>query len=346
MTVGFKGMDPVQAPKLAAAVDVMSGTLTVQGGLISGILAKWEAKAEGVADFPKKASWATDEAKDIRRRLGIKDDPEAVLTFASLSGALETWQEFKDGTLKDIKTPLKILKIPTAVEASIHLYKRWAQGQNVAGARAVYELNKYFGVEADRLKAKRGELLRELLKDQKIRNWYKEPWKWQQAVRRTAMRLKIPFASKLFQNAPGVGKLATKVLLPLNIVSGVKEMIFPTHGGAQGWVDRGMGGLQAAGAGAVLGGASLATALGASATVAAAVPVVGWVALGVTGAYFLGSWAWDKWGDDIKSGAKAAWKNTKEWAGDVKDKGKEIVNGAKSAVTNLVPNAVKKYKFW
>jgi hypothetical protein len=340
-------MNDVQAHKLAAAVDVMGGTLTIQGGLISGILEKWNAKAEGVSDFPKKASWATDEAKDIRRRLGIaKDDPEAVLTFASLAGALETWKEFKEGTLKDIKTPLKILKIPTAIEASLHLYARWQQGQNVAGARAVWELNKYFGSSAERIKAKRGELLKELLKDQKIRNWYKEPWKWQQAVRRTAVRLKIPFAEKLFQNAPGVSKLANRVFLPLSILHGVKEMFIPDHKGAYGVADRGMGFLEAGGAAAVLGGASAATALGASAAVAAAVPVVGWVALGVAGAYFLGSWAWDKWGDDIKSGAKQAWNATKEWGGKVKDKGKEILDGAKSAVTNLVPNTIRKYKFW
>ena len=35
-----------------------------------------------------------------------------------------------------------------------------------------------------------------------------------------------------------------------------------------------------------------------------------------------------------------------EWGGDIKDKGAEIVNGAKSAVTNLVPNTIRKYKFW
>ncbi|MFG2500126.1 hypothetical protein ACGFSB_18185 [Streptomyces sp. NPDC048441] len=345
--MGFKGMNDVQAPKLAAAVDVMGGTLTIQGGLISGILSKWEAKAEGVSDFPKKASWATDEAKDIRRRLGIsKDDPEAILTFAGLAGALETWKEFKDGTLKDIKTPLKILKIPTAIEASMHLYQRWAQGQNVAGARAVWELNKYFGSSDARIAAKRGELLTELLKDQKIRNWYKEPWKWQQSVRRVAMRLKIPFAAKLFAKAPGAGMLAQRVLLPLSVVHGVKEMFLPSHTGVYGAADRTMGLVEAGGAVAVLGGASAATALGASAAVAAAVPVVGWVALGVAGAYFLGSWAWDKWGDDIKSGAKQAWKSTKEWGGKIKDKGAEIVNGAKSAVTNLVPNTISKYKFW
>ncbi|WP_432090444.1 hypothetical protein [Streptomyces sp. NRRL F-5630] len=345
--MGFKGMDDVQTSKLAAAVDVMGGTLTIQGGLINGILAKWDARAEGTSAFPRRASWATDEAKDIRRRLGMsKDDPEAVLTFASLSGALETWQEFKEGTLKDIKTPLKLLKIPTAIEASIHLYERWKQGQNVAGARAVWELNKYFGSSDARIAAKRGELLGELLKDQRIRNWYKEPWKWQQSVRKVAMRLKIPYAAKLFGNAPGAGFLARKVLLPLSVVDGVKQMFLPTHSGAYGAADRTMGFLQAGGAVAVLGGAGMASALGASAAVAAAVPVVGWVALGVAGTYFLGSWAWDEWGDDIKAGTKKAWNATKEWGGDVVDKGKEIVDGAKKAVTNLVPNTIKKYKFW
>ncbi|MFB7084880.1 hypothetical protein [Streptomyces sp. NPDC056296] len=345
--MGFKGMDDVQAPKLAAAVDVLGGTLSVQGGLISGIMAKWDAKAEGVSDFPKKSTWARDEAKDIRRRLGISlDDPEAVLTFAGLAGVLETWQEFKDGTLKDIKTPLKILKIPTAIEASLRLYKMWAQGQNIDGARAVYELNKYFGSAASRIKATRGELLQELLKAQGIRNLYKEPWKWQQTVRAALVKIKVPYADKLFKNAPGAGALARRVFLPLTVVHGVKQMFLPDHEGARGWVDRGMGGIEAAGAVAVLGGASMATALGASAAVAAAVPVVGWVALGVTGAYFLGSWAWDKWGDDITAGAEKAWDATQEWAGEVKDKGEEIVNGAKSAVTNLVPNAIQKYKFW
>lgn len=155
--MGFKGMDDVQAPKLAAAVDVMGGALSIQGGLISGILTKWNAKAQGTSDFPKKAQWASDQAKDIRRRLGIaQDDPEAILTFAGLAGALETWQEFKDGILKDVKTPLKLLKIPTAIEGSLRLYKMWAQGQNIDGARAVYELNKYFGSEAARIRATRG----------------------------------------------------------------------------------------------------------------------------------------------------------------------------------------------
>ncbi|MDT9690564.1 hypothetical protein Q5762_19895 [Streptomyces sp. P9(2023)] len=345
--MSFRGINDVQGPKLAAAIDVMGGTLSIQGGLINGILSKWEAGAEGMSSFPSKATWAEEEARDLRRRLGIaQGNPEAVLMFASLAGVLETWQEFKEGTLKDIKTPLKVLKIPTAIEASLRLYKMWEQGQNIAGARAVFELNKYFGVETSRIAAKRGELLRELLKAQSIRNLYHEPWKWQQSVRKFAERLKIPYASKLFNKAPGTGFLATRVLLPLNIISGVKEMILPTHDGAQGWVDRGMGGVQAAGAVAVLGGAGMATALGASAAVAAAVPVVGWVALGVAGAYFLGSWAWDKWGDDIKDGAKKALNATVEHAKKIGDKATEVYNGAKSAVTNLVPNAIRKYSFW
>lgn len=345
--MSFKGMDEVQAPKLAAAVDVLGGTLSIQGGLVSGILAKWDAKAEGVSDFPKKAMWAEDEAKDIRRRLGLaKDDPEALITFAGLTGALETWKEFQEGTLKDIKMPLKILKIPTAIEASIRLYKMWEQGQNIDGARAVWELNKYFGSAASRIRATRGELLQELLKAQRLRNLYKEPWQWQQAVRNIAVRLKIPTAAKWFSKAPGTSALARRVFLPLSVVHGVKQMFIPDHKGAQGWIDRGMGGVEAAGAVAVLGGAGMATALGASATVAAAVPVVGWAALGVAGAYFLGSWAWDKWGDDITDGAKHAWKATTEWAGETKDKAEEIYNGAKSAVTNLVPNTIRKYGFW
>ncbi|MEW2250116.1 hypothetical protein ACF1AY_36380 [Streptomyces sp. NPDC014776] len=345
--MGFKGMDDVQAPKLAAAVDVLGGTLSIQGGLIGGILAKWDAKADGVSDFAKKSQWANDEAKDIRRRLGLaKDDPEAVLSFAALAGALETWKEFKEGTLKDIKMPLKVLKIPTAIEASLRVYKMWEQGQNIDGARAVWELNKYFGSEASRIRATRLELLQELLKQQRLRNLYHEPWQWQQAIRSTAMRLKIPTAAKWFSKAPGTSALARRVFLPLTVLHGATEMFRPDHKGAQGWVDRGMGGVEAAGAVAVLGGAGMATALGASATVAAAVPVVGWAALGITGAYFLGSWAWDKWGDDIKSGAKEAWHATTEWAGKTGDKAKEIYNGAKSAVTNLVPNTIRKYKFW
>lgn len=323
-------MKPDQGKQLAAAVDVVGGALAIEGALVRGILSKWSGDQGKLPSFPSRSTWAQDQAKDIRRRLGVlKQDPEAEMMFAGLSGVLDTWSKVKNSTeyaeyekflevKKNVSTPLKVLTIPTGVEATISLYQRWSQGQNVAGARAVLELNKYFGSEAAKLKVKRVELLKELLKDQAIRNSYKEPWKWQQAVRTLATRLKIPYASKLFGSAPGEGFLATKVLLPLNVVTGLKEVVLPDHGGAQGWADRGMGGVQAAGAVAVLGGASIATTLGASAAVAAAVPVVGWAALGVAGTYFLGSWVADKYGSDIKSGAKKAWNGTKHFAKKLK----------------------------
>ncbi|TQM75820.1 hypothetical protein [Thermopolyspora flexuosa] len=340
--MGFSGMKTDQARDLAAALDVAGGALSIQGDAIRRLLERWDGDTSRLASFPSRASWAQDQAKDIRRRVGLlEQDPEGVLMFASMAGLLDTWLSIKDSPLyqryeqiqqikKDVTTPLQVLKIPTAIEAALHLYKRWDQGRNVAAARALLEFSRWWG-DADRIKAHRKELLRELLKAQRIRNWYKEPWKWQQAVRSVAQRLRIPKADKLFTKAPGTGFLAQRVLLPANIVTGLKEAISPTHDGARGWVDRGMGLLQAAGAGAVLGGASVATALGASATVAAAVPVAGWVALGVAGTYFLGSWVWDKWGDDIKKGAGAA----ADWA---RDKAGKALESTK--------NFAKKFKFW
>ncbi|MEN8655915.1 hypothetical protein ABCR94_36430, partial [Streptomyces sp. 21So2-11] len=85
---------------------------------------------------------------------------------------------------------------------------------------------------------------------------------------------------------------------------------------------------------------------GVTGAVAAAIPVVGWVALGVAGAYFLGSWAWDKWGDDVKAGAKKAWNATTKRVGEIKDKGVEIYNGVRGAVNNIEPSIIKKFAFW
>ncbi|MFE9371805.1 hypothetical protein ACFYM2_18815 [Streptomyces sp. NPDC006711] len=330
------------ARDLAAAISVAGGALSVQGNLISSLLTQWNGVPGKLSEFGKRASWAADQAKDIRRRLGILEaDPEAELLYASLAGVLDDWKEYKDfvdglktsddyKNYQDAKKTLKAMTIPTAVEASLSLYDRWQQGQNVAGARAVFELNKYFGVEGEKLKASRGELLKELLEDQRLRNAYKEPWKWQQAVQKVGAKLRIPAVGRIpkvgqylerplaniFGKAPGTGFLATRVLLPLNIVTGVKEMALPDHAGPQGWVDRGMGGVQAAGAVAVLGGTSMGGLLfGAGTAAAAAVPVVGWVALGVAGTYFLGSMVWDRYGDDIKKGAGKAWNATKKWGG-------------------------------
>jgi len=46
--------------------------------------------------------------------------------------------------------------------------------------------------------------------------------------------------------------------------------------------------------------------------------VAGWVALGVTGAYFLGSWAWDNWGDTVKSGVGKAVQGAKSFIEKIK----------------------------
>ncbi|WP_229882230.1 hypothetical protein [Streptomyces alanosinicus] len=352
-------MSKDNARKLAAALDVADGALSIQGPLVSGILAKWEGDQGTLQRIRQDASWSRDQAKDVRRRLGILEaDPSAELMFIGLTGVLSTWQdyqahkgqigeymdEFKEAK-KNVTTPLRLTKIASGIEASLQLYQRWSQGQNVTGAKAVLELNKYFGITGDRLKLKNIDYMRELLKLQNVEGLYQQPWKWQQGLRAfLTTKLRIPLPAKLLAQGPGLSIL-DRVGLPLAVLHGVKEMAVPDHKGALGGVDRGMGFVEAGGAGAVLGGAATAEALGAGATVAAAVPVVGWAALGVAGAYFIGTWAWDN-RESIKNAAKSAWHATTKWAGDVADKGEEIVNGAKSVVTNLVPDSIKKYKFW
>ncbi len=311
------GMKPDQARNLAAAAEVAGGSLVVQGAVIRRLLERWNGDAGRLASFPARASWAQDQAQDIRRRAGLLEkDPEGVLLFASMTGVLDIWEKYKDHT-KYVTRPLKVVAIMSGVEAAVQLQKRWAQGRNVAAARAVYDIRRYMGALPGNRKL--GDLIAETLKARKIQDLYKQPWKWQQTVSAAMQRLRVPGAHLLVKNPPGAGVLA-RITLPAAVVSGVKEAVMPTHEGAQGWVDRSMGVVQAGGAVAVMGGAGIATALGASAAVAAAVPVAGWVALGVAGAYFLGSWAWDKWGDDIKAGVGKA------------------VEGAKSFV--------EKFKFW
>ncbi|HEX4817673.1 MAG TPA: hypothetical protein VFV66_33455 [Nonomuraea sp.] len=309
------GMKPDQARNLAAAAEVAGGSLVVQGALIRRLLDRWNGDAGRLASFPARASWAQDQAKDIRRRAGILEkDPEGVLLFASMTGVLDLWEKHKEH-VRSVTTPLKVFSIMSGVEAAIQLQKRWAQGKNVAAARAVYDIRRYMGALPGNRKL--NELIAEVLKARKIQDLYKQPWKWQQAVSAGMQRLRIPGAHLLVKNPPGTGVFA-RVTLPLAVVSGVKEAVVPTHDGAQGWVDRGMGVAQAGGAIAVLAGAGIATALGASAAVAAAVPVVGWAALAVTGAYFMGSWVWDTWGNDIKAGARKAGEGTKNFVEKLK----------------------------
>lgn len=302
------GMKPDRARNLAAAAEVTGGSLVVQGGMIRRLLERWNGDVSRMAAFPTRASWMENQAEDIRRRAGLLEkDPGGELLFALLTGVLARWE--KVGKLTQYGTkPLKTLSILSGVEAAVQLQKQWAQGRNVAGARAAYDIRRYMGALPGNRKL--SELISETLKARTIQDLYKQPWKWLQATSSAMRRLHVPGADLLVKNAPGEGALA-RVTLPLAVVTGVKETVLPAHDGGQGWVDRGMGAVQAGGAVAVMSGAGIATALGASAAVAAAVPVAGWVALGGAGAYFLGSWAWDTWGDDIKAGAGEAWQGAK-----------------------------------
>ncbi|MFT2016928.1 hypothetical protein ACMA1D_13925 [Streptomyces sp. 796.1] len=352
-------MSKDKARKLSAALDVADGALSIQGPLVSGILAKWEGDQGNLQRLRQDASWSRDQAKDIRQRLRILDmDPHAQLMLIGLTGVLKTWQEYQEhkgdvGAYQDefkelkrnVTTPLQLTKIASGIEASLQLYQRWAQGQNVAGAKAVLELNKYFGQTGDRLKMKNIAYMRELLRLQNIEGIYQQPWKWQQGLRTfLTTKLRIPLPATLLNQAPGLSIL-DRISLPLAVTHGVKEMIKPDHKGVLGGFDRGMGLVEAGGAAAVLGGSAAAGALGASATVAAAVPVVGWTALGVAGAYFLGTWAWDN-REAIGRAATNAWNATSKWAGDVGKKAEEVAGAAKTAVKKVGASAVKKCKFW
>ncbi|MDA0632260.1 hypothetical protein OUY22_02435 [Nonomuraea sp. MCN248] len=309
------GLKPDQARNLAAAAEVAGGSLVVQGQVIRRLLDRWNGDSSRLATFPARATWADDQAKDIRRRVGLlEQDPEGVLLFASMTGILDLWKKYKEQR-QNVTRPLKVISVISGVEAAVQLHKRWAQGRNVAAARAVYDIRRYMGALPGNRKL--SELIIEVLKRQKIRDLYKQPWKWQQTVSAAMQRLRVPGAQLLVKNPPGAGVLA-RIMLPAAVVTGVKEAVLPTHEGTQGWVDRSMGVVQAGGAVAVMGGAGIAASLSASAAVAAAVPVAGWVALGVAGAYFLGSWAWDKWGDDIKAGVGKAWEGAKSFVEKLK----------------------------
>lgn len=302
-------MKPDQAHNLAAAAEVTGGSLVVQGAMIRQLLERWNSDSGRVATFPARAAWAEDQAKDIRRRAGLLErDPEGVALLAWMTDVTDFWEGHKE-QVRYVTKPLKMAWIMSGVEAASQLQRRWEQSRNVAAARGVYDIRRYMGALPGNRKL--SELIAEVLKSQRIQGLYKQPWKWQQTLAAAMKKWRIPGAN-LLKNPPGAGMFA-RATLPAAVVTGVKEAVVPTHEGAQGWVDRGMGVLQAGGAVAIMGGAGMATALGASAAVAAAVPVAGWVALGVAGAYFLGSWAWDNWGDEIKAGAGKAWEGTKSF---------------------------------
>ncbi|ASQ97295.1 putative T7SS-secreted protein [Streptomyces sp. 11-1-2] len=156
--------------------------------------------------------------------------------------------------------------------------------------------------------------------------------------------------------AAGALAKLNKAMVPFAIAGGLKQVINPDHGGGYGVADRLVGGAQVAGGAAVLGGEAAAVYMGVGVTAAAAVPVAGWAVLGATGAYFAGSYIYDKWGDDIAAGAKTAWNatshavtNTVGGAVDATVNAALHPSGAVKAAEHVVDgtvNSVKKLKFW
>ncbi|MFD8463452.1 putative T7SS-secreted protein [Streptomyces antimycoticus] len=156
--------------------------------------------------------------------------------------------------------------------------------------------------------------------------------------------------------AAGLMYKLNKALVPFAIAGGLKQAISPDHEGGRGLADRIAGGAQALGGAAVLTEGALGGTFLASEAALAAVPVAGWAVLGATGAYFAGSYIYDKWGDDIAAGAKSAWNATSHAVTNTVDKTVDATvnaalhpSGAVKAAEHVVDgtvNSVKKLKFW
>ncbi|MET7936456.1 hypothetical protein [Streptomyces sp. NPDC005322] len=342
--MSFRGMKKDDARNLAAALDVSGGALATQGDLIRGIVAKWGGEAGKLARFPGQSTWHKEHAKDVRRRIGILDgDPDRVLMMASYVRVVKTWEEAKERgrelaedikkraedaketaeyfndsqEKKDALAIAKSLSITKGVAAYRRFSKAWRAAQAV---QSFLDLRKKVPGSLKAVTTLFDEL-------REAKAGFVKPWK----VMELGSKIKgLGFLAK----APGQG-IFDKVMLPLSFVTGLKEFIMPSHAGARGIADRGMGLLQAGGAGVVMAGWA------SGAIAASAIPVIGWTAMGIAGAYFLGSWAWDKWGDDIKGGAKKAANWVKNKVGQKLD---EAANAVKKVVH--VPGPVKKLKFW
>ncbi|MER0240749.1 hypothetical protein AAHZ94_01640 [Streptomyces sp. HSW2009] len=326
------------ARSLASALDIGGGALAIQGGLVRGILTKWGGQAGAVAKFPLQATWGQDQAKDVRHRLGLLNgDPEYQLMMAAHLGLIKTWEwaeenrekfekeviesarklgdegkKLADQYAADTGAGAKGLAVVKGVAAYRRLKSVWDAKDRVKNAKALLEISEGF----------RGNYDDALKIFDKAKKGYTAAWK------------PMEILSKLkglgwLNKAPGTTFL-DRALVPVSFVTGAKEVFFPSHEGAYGTTDRVMGGVQVLSAGAVMAGWTSAAIAG------SAIPVVGWVGLGVAGAYFLGSWAWDKWGGDVKAYAK---KKLNETVKGVADFAERVV--APGPVKKL-----KKLKFW
>ncbi|QKW50424.1 hypothetical protein [Streptomyces buecherae] len=346
---------------LAAALDVQGGALAIQGGMVRGIVAKWGGESGNLSKFPAHSTWSKDQATDIRRRLGILGgDPEYALMMATYTGVIRTWEDvsrngkkfaedarkqalsLKDSQAKtDALAAIKTLSVWKGIAAYRRIKEVWDIERPLRTTKSLLELsNRFAGAYLKTLAQVGGERPQIYTRPWGAAAWMAEYVGW---------RNYPPFKNLKFQplsfmaKAPGKG-FFDKAFVPLTFVAGVKEVILPTHKGGRGIADRSMGFVQAAGAGGVMYG------MWGGAAAASAIPVVGWVAIGVAGAYFLGSWGWDKWGDDIKAGTKKAWKWTTKKTGEAwnatKRETEEAWDGTKKMAKKIFPGRVKKIKFW
>lgn len=372
--MSFRGMDEAGARLLAAALDVNGGALSIQGGLIRGIVAKWGGTAGGLSKTPAHATWCQEQATDVRRRLKILDaDPEGVLTMAAYTGVLGTWehaeknkksfvdevregaQEINDSQAKaDALATVKALSVWKGIAAYRRLKDVWEKGKPLRATKALLEHSEVFRAIYESQLKKYGETRAAT---------FQKPWAAASKLAGINIRGWQPL--EFLDKAPGKG-VFNRIFVPLAFTAGMKELLLPSHKGARGAVDRGMGLVQVVGA-----SAAMYDVLGFAAATSS-IPMVGWVTLGVAGAYFLGSWAWDKWGDDIKAGTKKAWNWTKNKSGeawnatkkqadeawrdtkkqaneawqDSKKKAKETWDDTKKVAEKIVPGPIKKAKFW
>lgn len=356
-------MNKEGARALAAALDVQGRALTIQGGMSRAIVAKWGGDSNHLSKLPAHAMWSQDHAVDVRRRLGILEgDPEYVLMTAVQLGLLSTWKDIEEkghAFLKDAEEQLsdmndsqekadafavvKSLSVWKGIAAYRRIEKVWVAEEGMRTTRSLLELSERF---------REAYLNEKAIAATERAKIYGKPWSAATLLSKIGYKKFKPLS--FLNKAPTKG-IFNKAFLPLAITTGLKEMLLPSHQGALGAADRGMGLVQVLGATAVL-----YDTVGLAAA-ASSIPVVGWVALGVAGAYFLGTWAWDRWGDDIKAGTKKAWNWTKDKSGqawqatkrktseawrDTKKKTAETWKDTKKMAERIMPGPVKKVKFW
>lgn len=160
----------------------------------------------------------------------------------------------------------------------------------------------------------------------------------------------------LMSKIPGlasVSRLAGKAFLPLTVVTGLMDTVTGGgYGGARGWATRGFGLAGAAGGGALLASGAGLVALGPVGLGIAGAAVLGY------GAWTLGNYVYDHWGDITDFAGKAAswtadqagaaWdatKNAAGWAGDQLSSAADTLGHAGSDVLHAGKSALDTVSF-